>query len=118
VYVAAFAPDAGESVNSLIASPPPGAPVPPILPPRNGFLLLDRNQVPRLIRRGSAGPAGRFHRRLARPVGRRRPQRVSQSAGLARQAELVPGDNSGPDDSPQAQRAMWVFRRRLPAWRS
>jgi pimeloyl-ACP methyl ester carboxylesterase len=28
VYVAAFAPDKGESVNTLIADPPPGAPVP------------------------------------------------------------------------------------------
>jgi pimeloyl-ACP methyl ester carboxylesterase len=42
VYVAAFAPDTGESVSSLIASPPPGAPVPPILPPQEGFLLLDK----------------------------------------------------------------------------
>ncbi|AKU95519.1 putative signal peptide protein [Labilithrix luteola] len=42
VYVAAFAPDAGESVASLIANPPPGAPVPPILPPKDGFLFLDR----------------------------------------------------------------------------
>jgi pimeloyl-ACP methyl ester carboxylesterase len=44
VYVAAFAPDAGESVNALIADPPPGAPVPPILPPQNGFLFLDRDK--------------------------------------------------------------------------
>jgi len=42
VYVAAFAPDKGESVSSLIANPPPGAPVPPILPPQDGFLFLDR----------------------------------------------------------------------------
>ena len=42
VYIAAFAPDAGESVNTLIADPPPGAPVPPILPPQHGFLFLDR----------------------------------------------------------------------------
>jgi len=34
VYITAFAPDAGESVNTLIANPPPGAPVPPILPPQ------------------------------------------------------------------------------------
>ncbi|GAA1846922.1 alpha/beta hydrolase [Asanoa iriomotensis] len=44
VYVAAFAPDKGESVNTLIADPPPGAPVPPILPPRDGFLYLDRDK--------------------------------------------------------------------------
>jgi pimeloyl-ACP methyl ester carboxylesterase len=43
-YIAAFAPDTGESVNTLIAEPPPGAPVPPILPPRDGFLFLDRDK--------------------------------------------------------------------------
>ncbi|WP_441516474.1 esterase/lipase family protein [Bradyrhizobium sp. 2TAF24] len=42
VYVAAFAPDQGESVGSLIAHPAPGAPVPPVLPPQNGNLLLDK----------------------------------------------------------------------------
>ncbi len=42
VYVTAFAPDKGESVSSLIANPPPGAPVPPILPPKDGYLFLDR----------------------------------------------------------------------------
>jgi pimeloyl-ACP methyl ester carboxylesterase len=42
VYVAAFAPDKGESVSSLIKNPPPGAPVPPILPPQDGFLFLDQ----------------------------------------------------------------------------
>jgi pimeloyl-ACP methyl ester carboxylesterase len=41
-YIAALAPDKGESVNSLIADPPPGAPVPPILQPQDGFLFLDR----------------------------------------------------------------------------
>jgi pimeloyl-ACP methyl ester carboxylesterase len=44
VYIAAFAPDKGESVNTLIADPPPGAPVPPILPPQDGFLFLDRDK--------------------------------------------------------------------------
>src|SRR5216110_2379885 len=42
VYVAAFAPDKGESVSALIKDPPPGAPVPPILPPQDGYLFLDR----------------------------------------------------------------------------
>ena len=44
VYIAAFAPDRGESVNTLIANPAPGEPVPPILPPKNGFLFLDREK--------------------------------------------------------------------------
>jgi pimeloyl-ACP methyl ester carboxylesterase len=43
-YIAAFAPDKGESVGTLIADPPPGAPVPPILPPNDGFLFLDRGK--------------------------------------------------------------------------
>jgi pimeloyl-ACP methyl ester carboxylesterase len=44
VYIAAFAPDKGESVASLIKDPPPGAPVPPILPPQDGFLFLDKGK--------------------------------------------------------------------------
>ena len=42
VYIAAFAPDKGESVATLIKDPLPGAPVPPILPPQDGYLLLDK----------------------------------------------------------------------------
>ena len=42
VYIAAFAPDSGESVSTLIKDPPPGAPVPPILPPIDGYLFLDK----------------------------------------------------------------------------
>ena len=42
VYVTAFAPDAGESVETLIANPAPGAAVLPILPPQDGFLFLDK----------------------------------------------------------------------------
>ena len=44
VYIAAFALDAGESVASLIKDPPPDAPVPPILPPQDGYLFLDREK--------------------------------------------------------------------------
>ena len=44
VYIAAFAPDNGESVNTLIAGFPKDAPGPPILPPQDGFLFLDREK--------------------------------------------------------------------------
>jgi pimeloyl-ACP methyl ester carboxylesterase len=44
VYITAFAPDKGESVSSLIQNPPPGAPVPPILPPQDGYLFLDKTK--------------------------------------------------------------------------
>ena len=44
VYIAAFALDDGESVSSLIKDPPPGAPVPPILPPQDGYLFLDKSK--------------------------------------------------------------------------
>jgi pimeloyl-ACP methyl ester carboxylesterase len=46
VYVTAFAPDKGESVSSLIKNPSPGAPVPPILAPQDGFIFLDRAKFP------------------------------------------------------------------------
>ena len=44
VYIAAFAPDKGESVNSLIKDPVPGAPIPPILPAQDGYLFLDKSK--------------------------------------------------------------------------
>src|SRR6202140_2782748 len=46
VYITAFAPEKGESVSTLIKDPPPGAPVPPILPPQDGYILLDRAKFP------------------------------------------------------------------------
>jgi hypothetical protein len=44
MYIAAFAPDKGESVNTLLGTFPQGGPLPPILPPRDGFLFLDREK--------------------------------------------------------------------------
>jgi pimeloyl-ACP methyl ester carboxylesterase len=46
VYIAAFAPDNGQSVDALIKTFPAGGPQPPILPPQNGFLLLDKAKFP------------------------------------------------------------------------
>ncbi len=46
VYITAFAPDKGESVATLIKDPPPGAAVPPILPPQDGYLFLDKAKFP------------------------------------------------------------------------
>ncbi|HEV2863718.1 MAG TPA: alpha/beta hydrolase [Pyrinomonadaceae bacterium] len=46
VYITAFAPDRGESISALIKDPPPGSPAPPILPPQDGYLLLDREKFP------------------------------------------------------------------------
>ena len=46
VYITAFAPDKGESVSTLIKDPPLGAPVPPILPPYDGYLFLDKAKFP------------------------------------------------------------------------
>ena len=44
VYIAAFAPDKGESVSELIKNPPPGRPCRPILPPQDGYLFLNRTK--------------------------------------------------------------------------
>ncbi len=72
VYIAAFAPDKGESVSSLIANPPAGAPVPPILPPRDGYLFLDRAKFAASFARMSnrerhhSWPTRKFHGALTR----------------------------------------------------
>ena len=60
VYIAAFAPDKGESVSSLIKDPPPGAPVPPILPPQDGFLFLDREKFAAAFAADVAPAAAKF----------------------------------------------------------
>ena len=98
VYIAAFAPDKGESVSTLIKDPPPGAPVPPILPPQDGFLFLDKAKFP-------ASFAATWTRRrprswpTPRSLGRRSTQRHDQRAGLEDQAELVSGRHRRQDDS-------------------
>ena len=60
VYIAAFAPDKGESVSSLISNPPPGAPVPPILPPQDGYLFLDRTKFAAAFAADVAGDKAAF----------------------------------------------------------
>ena len=70
VYIAAFVPDKGESVNTLIAGFPTDGPQPPILPPQDGFLLPRPGEVPCLVRGRPERRAGRVHGRLAGPVGR------------------------------------------------
>ena len=58
-YIAAFAPDANESVNTLLGMLEPDAPQPPILPPQHGFLFLDRDSSPRRSRATCPGPTPR-----------------------------------------------------------
>jgi pimeloyl-ACP methyl ester carboxylesterase len=60
VYVAAFAPDAGESVSSLLATAPQDTPALPILPPVDGFLTLDRDRFPAVFAQDIAPDAARF----------------------------------------------------------
>lgn len=60
VYITAFAPDAGESVGLLVSDPAPGDPVPPILPPRDGFLLLDQDRFHASFAADLSPEEGRF----------------------------------------------------------
>jgi pimeloyl-ACP methyl ester carboxylesterase len=60
VYIAAFAPDKGESVASLIKNPPPGAAVPPILPPQDGFLFLDKAKFAAAFAADVGAPKAQF----------------------------------------------------------
>ncbi|MEK8108912.1 hypothetical protein NKG94_36975 [Micromonospora sp. M12] len=45
VYISAFAPDEGETVSALLRIPP-GVSPPPLLPPQDGFLFLDKAKFP------------------------------------------------------------------------
>jgi len=46
VYIAAFAPDVGESVLDIASQPAPGEDSAPLLPPSDGFLLVDTAKFP------------------------------------------------------------------------
>ena len=98
VYIAAFAPDQGESVNTLIAGFPTGRAA-AADPAAAGRVPVPRpREVPRLVRGRRERRAGRVHGRLAGPVGRRRARRRGQRGRLAEQAELVPRRHRRPDD--------------------
>ena len=98
VYIAAFAPDKGESVSTLIKNPPPGAAVPPILPPQDGFLFLDRTKF-RASFAADVRLAGRVHGGLPGAMGGRGAQRRGQRAGVEDEAKLVSGVRGGQHDS-------------------
>jgi pimeloyl-ACP methyl ester carboxylesterase len=106
VYVAAFAPDAGESVESLIQNPPPGAPVAPLLPPKDGFLLLDKARFAASFAADVDAATAAFMADAQVPWGLAAVQaKVSQAAwrskpswfAVAAQDRMIP---------PEAQRAM------------
>ena len=98
VYITAFAPDKGESVNTLIANPPPGAPVPPILPPKDGYLFLDKAK----FRNSFAGDVDRetaaFMADSQVPAGCRGTWRRRHRTGLEVQAQLVSASSRRQDD--------------------
>ncbi len=97
VYIAGFAPDKDESVNTLIAGPrrwpvaADSAPAGRVPVPRPG-------EVPCLLRGRLERRTGCVHGRLASPVGRRCPGRHDQRGCVAEQAKLVPRHDRRPDD--------------------
>ena len=97
VYIAAFAPDTGESVASLIKDPPPGRRCRRSCRRRTAIFPRP-GEVPRLLRGRRGRRTGGVHGRLAGAVGRGGPQRHGQRAGVEDQAELVSGRHRGPDD--------------------
>ncbi len=82
-YVAAFAPDAEQSVNTLLGTLEPDAPQPPILPPVDGFLFLDRDKFAASFSGDLPAADAAFLADLAGAVERRRARRRRDRAGLA-----------------------------------
>ena len=89
VYITAFALDNGESVGALIKSAPAGAPAPPILPPQDGFLLLDPEKFPAVLCGRRKARGGRIHGHLAGSVGAGSREWHRHECRLENQAELV-----------------------------
>ena len=105
VYIAAFAPDKGESVAALIKNPAPGAPVPPILPPQDGYLLLDKAKFAASFAADVPKDKADFMANSQLPWGVGA-WRGSHGSGVENEAELVSRRNGRHDDPAEAQRAM------------
>jgi len=111
VYIAAFVPDAGESVAALIQNPAPGAPVPPILPPQDGYLFLDRAKFAAAFSADVDAGAAAFMAD-SQAVGHRGAERFRQPGGVEEEAKLVPRRDRGQDD-PAGRAALDVEACRL-----
>jgi pimeloyl-ACP methyl ester carboxylesterase len=98
VYIA-FAPDSGESVEALIKNPPLGAPAPPILPPQDGFLLLDRSKFAEGVCCRREARSGSVHGRFSGSLGSTGADRDSNGASMEVEAELVHGYHGRPHDT-------------------
>jgi pimeloyl-ACP methyl ester carboxylesterase len=98
VYIAAFAPDRGESVVTLIKDPPSGRARPTDFAAAGRLPRPRPGTVFRCLRGGRGRRPGCVHGRLPAPVGRGRAQRHDPRAGVEDQAELVRGRHRGPDD--------------------
>ena len=116
VYIAAFAPDKGESVSTLIKDPPPGAPVPPILPPQDGYLFLDRAKFPASFAADVDKEKAAFMADSQVPWGVEALNGDDHRAGVEDQAELVPGGHRRQDD-PTCSPASDVQTRRFDSCR-
>ena len=90
VYITAFAPDKGESVATLIQNPPPGAPVPPILPPQDGYLFLDRSKFPASFAADVNAEKAAFMADSQVPWGVEALNGKISEPGVESQAKLVP----------------------------
>ena len=116
VYIAAFAPDKGESVSALIQNPPPGAPVPPIMPPQDGYLFLDRAKFRESFAADVSAGCRRVHGGFPGSVGPRGAQRRRQRACVEDEAKLVPRVDRRQDDSARRPardvQARWLNGRR------
>ena len=95
VYITAFALDNGESVSSLIKDPPPGAPVPPILPPQDGFLFLDKAKFPASFAADVDAEKAAFMADSQVPWGVEAFSGTISQGGMEDQAELVFGRHRG-----------------------
>jgi len=110
VYITAFAPDKGESVNTLIANPPPGAPVPPNSPAGEWLLFLDKAKFAASFAADVDPDQADFMADFASSLGVRSPERRHHGPRLAGKAQLVPCCHRRQDD-PAGRTAVHVRTR-------
>ena len=115
VYIAAFALDNGESVGSMIKNSAPGAAAPPILPPQDGFLLLDPEKFPAAFAADVKSALAEFMAKFSGALGCGRFEWRGYRCRVEDKAELVSPYHRGPHGSAR-RRTFYGEAGRLERW--
>ena len=99
VYIAAFAPEAGKSVYDIATAPTPGEDKAPLLPPSDGFLLVNSAKFPAAFAADVDIATTRFMANAQMPWGLGAVEAKIANPAWKEKPYILHGDDRGPHDT-------------------